>query len=85
MPSIEYLGLVAGLLTNLAVIPQILRIYKTKSARDISFLYNTMMFIGAIAWLAYGVISGRASLILWNTLGVILNGWLLTAKFRYGR
>ena len=85
MASIEYLGLVAGLLTNFAVIPQILKIYKSKSAGDISFVYNTMMFIGAIAWLAYGIISGRWSLIFWNTLGVILNGWLLAVKYRYGR
>ena len=85
MPSIEYLGLVAGLLTNFAVIPQIIKIYKSKSAGDISFLFNTMMLIGVIAWLAYGIISGRASLIIWNILGVILNGWLLAVKYKYGR
>jgi MtN3 and saliva related transmembrane protein len=85
LPSLEYLGLAAGLLTTFAIVPQIIRVYKLKSARDISFIYNTLMLIGIIVWLAYGIISNRISLIIWNVLGIILNGWLLYAKFKYGR
>jgi MtN3 and saliva related transmembrane protein len=85
MEPVEIIGLIAGLLSNLAVVPQIIKIYRTKSAHDISFLYNTMMFIGVLMWLAYGIISGRLSLIFWNILGSILIGWLLLAKIKYGR
>lgn len=85
MPSIEYLGLVAGLLTTFALVPQIIRVYKLKSARDISFLYNTTMLVGIIVWLVYGILSGRISLIIWNAIGGGLNIWLLFTKFKYGR
>lgn len=85
MPPIEYLGLLAGLLTTLALVPQIIRVYKLKSARDISLIYNTTMLIGILAWLIYGILQGAVSLIIWNIIGCALNSWLLFAKFKFGR
>lgn len=85
MPSIEYLGLFAGLLTTFALVPQIMRVYKLKHAHEISLLYNTTMLAGIIAWLIYGIIQGLASIIIWNIIATVLNSWLLFAKFKYGR
>jgi MtN3 and saliva related transmembrane protein len=85
LSSIEYLGLVAGLLTTFSTVPQILRVYKLKSARDISFLFNTSILVGVVIWLIYGIMQGLISLILWNSIGIILNAWLLLAKIKYGR
>lgn len=85
MSSVEYLGLVAGLLTTFALVPQIMRVYKLKSAREISLLYNSTMMVGVIIWLAYGIIKGLPSLIFWNSIGTVLNAWLLFAKLKYGR
>jgi MtN3 and saliva related transmembrane protein len=75
----------AGLLTTFAVIPQIIRVYKLKSAREISLLFNSFMVAGIAVWLVYGIIQGLFSIIIWNIIGVILNGWLLFAKLKYGR
>lgn len=85
MTSPEYLGLVAGLLTTFSTIPQIIRIYKLKSAHEISFLFNTSLLLGITIWLIYGIVLGLVSLIIWNSIGVLLNVWLLFAKLRYGR
>ena len=85
MSSIEYLGIVAGLLTTFAVIPQIIRVYKLKSAREISLLFNTSMLLGIITWLIYGIVQGLFSLIIWNSIGIVLNSWLLFTKLKYGR
>ncbi len=85
MSSIEYIGLFAGLLTTFALVPQIIRVYKLKHAQDISLIYNTMMLTGVLTWLIYGIMQGLVSLIVWNTIGVLLNGWLLLAKFKYGK
>jgi MtN3 and saliva related transmembrane protein len=85
LPATEYLGLVAGLLTTFALVPQIIRVYKLKSAREISLLYNSLMLIGVIIWLIYGIVQGLVSLIIWNIIGSILNSWLLFVKVRYGR
>ena len=85
MSHTEYLGLLAGLLTTFALVPQIIRVYKLKSAKEISLLFNSFMLIGVIIWLVYGILRGLASLIIWNAIGTVFNGWLLYAKYRYGR
>jgi MtN3 and saliva related transmembrane protein len=85
LSSNEYLGIIAGLLTTFALVPQIMRVYKLKSAREISFLFNSFMLLGIIVWLVYGIVLGLVSLIIWNSIGIILNCWLLFAKIRYGR
>jgi MtN3 and saliva related transmembrane protein len=85
LSSSEYLGIAAGLLTTFAIVPQIIRVYKLKSAREISFLYNTAMLLGVIVWLVYGIVLGLFPLIIWNSIGIFLNGWLLFTKVKYGR
>lgn len=85
MPSSEILGLVAGFFTTFAVVPQIMRVYKLKSAREISIIYNTTMLLGILIWLVYGIVLGRISLILWNIIGALLVVLLLLAKLKYGR
>ena len=85
MSLAEYLGIVAGLLTTFAIVPQIIRIYKLKSAHEISLIFNSCLLSGIIIWLAYGIVLGLVPLIVWNSIGIVLNGWLLFAKFKYGR
>jgi MtN3 and saliva related transmembrane protein len=85
LSSSEILGLVAGLFTTFAVVPQIMRVYKLKSAREISVIFTATLLTGVLIWLAYGIILGLLPLIIWNAIGAVLNSWLLLAKFRYGR
>lgn len=85
MPSSEILGLVAGFFTTFAVVPQIMRVYKLKSAREISIIYNTTMLFGILIWLAYGIVLGLVPIIIWNIIGALLIVLLLLAKLKYGR
>jgi MtN3 and saliva related transmembrane protein len=85
MSPAEYLGIVAGIFTTFAVIPQIMRVYKLKSAREISLIFTTSLLVGIIIWLVYGIMLGLYSIIIWNSIGIALNGWLLFVKFKYGR
>jgi MtN3 and saliva related transmembrane protein len=82
--SSEYLGFIAGLLTTFALVPQIIRVYKLKSAREISILFNSSLLVGVIIWLIYGILKSLPSLIVWNSIGIILNSWLLFTKLKYG-
>ena len=85
MSSTEYLGIIAGFLTTFSTVPQIIRIYKLKSAREISYLFNTSLLLGIIIWMIYGITLGLASIIIWNAIGIVLTSWLLFSKVRYGR
>ncbi len=85
MPLAESLGFIAGALVTFSIIPQLLRVFKLKSAREISTLFTTLLLIGIVIWLAYGIFLGLPPVILWNAIGAILVAGLLYAKLKYGR
>jgi len=81
----ESLGLVAGAFVTCSLIPQLIRVFKLKSAREISMLFTTLLLLGLFLWLAYGILLGLAPVIIWNAIGALFAATLLYAKLRYGR
>lgn len=81
----ESLGLVAGALTTFSIIPQIIRVFKLKSAREISVLFTTALLVGIVCWLAYRILLDLTPLIIWNSIATVLMVTLLYMKLRYGR
>jgi MtN3 and saliva related transmembrane protein len=80
----DVLGLAAGLLTTLAFVPQILKIWRTKSARDVS-LHSFLVFMAGVAlWLAYGAVRQELPIVLWNAVTLVLAGAIVAMKVRYG-
>ncbi|MFH1486438.1 MAG: PQ-loop domain-containing transporter [Chloroflexota bacterium] len=55
MISPDLLGLVAGAMTTCSIIPQVIRVFRLKSAREISFLFTTLMLLGMSLWLVHGI------------------------------
>ena len=83
MSSGEILGLIAGAITTGSFVPQVMRVYKLKSAREISLLFTILFLAGDMLWMAYGFYLGSFPIILWNILGGVMAGALLCAKFIY--
>jgi MtN3 and saliva related transmembrane protein len=85
MPIGDLFGLVAGAVSTSALIPQIIRVFKLKSAREISLIFTSLMVVGIVLWLAYGIYFRLFPLMLWNSVAAALTGTLLYAKLKYGR
>ena len=85
MSFADYLGLLAGGIVTVGLVPQVMRVYKLKSAHDISAIFNLAMLSGMIMFLIYGIILELFPLILWNTIGMFLLAALLFGKWKYGR
>jgi MtN3 and saliva related transmembrane protein len=83
--SMEWLGLVAGALTTFGILPQVIRIFKLRSAHEISLLWSISLLVGVSCWLAYGVYLQSLSLILWNAIATVFALTLVFAKLKYGR
>jgi MtN3 and saliva related transmembrane protein len=81
----DILGLLAGVFTTFAAIPQIIKIFRYKSAGDISLLYVGMFLVGGGLWLAYGIVDRLVPIIFWNILGLSLNIILLIGKLKYSK
>jgi MtN3 and saliva related transmembrane protein len=65
------------------MIPQLIRIFRLKSAREISRLYTVLLLLGMLGWLGYGVYFGLVPVIIWNAVGAVLVSLLLCAKLKY--
>ena len=81
----QSLGLVAGALVTGSMIPQLIRVFKLKSAREISRLFTILLLVGMICWLAYGICLRLTPVILWNAIGAVLVALLLYAKLKHGK
>ncbi len=77
-------GYVAAFLTTFSMLPQIVRIWKLKEARDVSVFMPVMASAGVSLWLVYGVMIGETPIIMANavSLFVALTTLYFTVKYR---
>lgn len=70
----ETIGFVAAVLTTTAFVPQFIKVWKTRSTRDISMRMYLMLCMGIFLWLVYGIRLHSLPIILANgvTLGLTL-------------
>lgn len=80
---IDVLGLVAGTLTTIAFLPQLLKIWKSKSAQDVSLVMMSTFCIGIFLWIVYGVVIGAMPIIVTNAVTLALALLILILKIRY--
>jgi MtN3 and saliva related transmembrane protein len=73
----EIIGLIAAVCTTFAFIPQIIKFWKTKQTNDLSLRMYSIMFIGILLWLIYGIRIDSLSIILANVVTAILVGTIL--------
>ncbi len=80
----EVVGLAAGFLVALGIVPQVIRVWKLKDAHEISLTFNLLVLGGTTLWLAYGASLDLISVIVWNSANLVLYLLLLVVKLRYG-
>ena len=78
-----YLGLAAGAVTSVAVIPQVVKSYRSRHVRDISIWQPVLLVIGTGLWLVYGLILGDIPLILANSFSIFCNSMLIVMKIMF--
>jgi len=82
--NVDLIGAVAGVLTTVAFVPQVWRIWKTRSARDLSLLMYSIFTCGVALWFVYGLLLGAWPIILCNGLTLLLAGTVLAMKLKFG-
>ena len=83
MESIEIVGLVAATLTTSSFIPQVYKAFKNKSTKDVSLTMYTVLLIGTILWLIYGINIQSLAVILANSITALLVLTVLILKIRF--
>jgi MtN3 and saliva related transmembrane protein len=78
------LGLLAGILTTLAFVPQVLKTWRTRSTADISLAMFVTFTAGVFTWLIYGLLIGDLPVIIANSVTLLLAATILFFKLKYG-
>jgi MtN3 and saliva related transmembrane protein len=84
MDWIKLTGMLAAICTTTAYMPQAWRAWRTRSTRDVSLKMYVVMVTGTALWLAYGLALNDWPLIGANSVCLVLTGFILFLKLRYG-
>ena len=80
---INYVGFFAAFCTTISFLPQVIKVYKTRSTKDISLYMFLIFTIGTFCWLIYGIIESSIPIILANTITLILSAIILLYKIKF--
>jgi len=80
---INYVGFFAAFCTTISFLPQVIKVYKTKSTKDISLYMFLIFTIGTFCWLIYGIIESSLPIIIANTITLILSAIILLYKIKF--
>lgn len=83
MNIVQLLGLTAGMLTTIAFLPQVIKTWRSRSAKDLSLGMFSLFCLGVAMWLAYGILVQDLPVIAANMLTLMLASTLLFFKLRF--
>jgi MtN3 and saliva related transmembrane protein len=81
--AVTILGLVAGTLTTLSFLPQLLKAWKSRSTHDISIGMILLLAVGIMLWIFYGIVTADVPVIVANTVTLVFVSLILALKLRY--
>ncbi|WP_447970439.1 SemiSWEET transporter [Nitrospira sp. M1] len=83
MNGTTVIGLLAGVLTTTAFLPQLIQTWKTRSADDVSLGMLLTLCTGILLWIVYGVSLRDLPLIVANGVTFVFAFTILCLKIHY--
>lgn len=80
---IDLLGWLAAILTTVAFLPQLLKTWRSKSAKDVSLVMMITFSIGVFLWLVYGLAIQALPVVIANLVTLILALLIIILKIKY--
>lgn len=77
------LGIVAGVLTSVSMIPQLVKVIREKNVEDISLLMLLVLISGLSLWVWYGFEKDELPIIISNAFAGLVNISLLICYIKY--
>lgn len=79
----ELIGLLAGTLTTISFLPQVIKVFREKSARGVSGGMYMIFCTGILLWAVYGFLIDSIPVIVTNVLTFVLAGTVLVLKLKW--
>jgi MtN3 and saliva related transmembrane protein len=77
----NFLGIIAGVLTSISMLPQLVKVIKEKDAENLSWVMLIVLITGLSLWVWYGFLKDELPIILSNAFAVLVNITLLICFF----
>lgn len=85
MLAVDILGYAAGAVTAFTFLPQVIKTWRERSAKDISLNMFLIAFTNEIMWLVYGIMLDNWVIISTNAVMLVMSGIMIWLKLRYSR
>jgi MtN3 and saliva related transmembrane protein len=69
----QYVGIIAGVLTGISMLPQLVKIIKEKKAESVSLLMLIVLLAGLAGWVWYGILKNDYPIIITNSFSFLTN------------
>ena len=84
-PAVNVIGLMAAVCTTVSFVPQLIRVWRLRSAREISLIMFLIFSLGTFLWLLYGIFIHSVPVILANAVTMALSLAILALKLYFDR
>ncbi|MEJ7674562.1 MAG: SemiSWEET transporter [Chitinophagaceae bacterium] len=80
---IQIIGIGAGILTSISMLPQLIKTFQRKKAENISLVMILILLCGIGSWIWYGFLKSDMPIVFTNCFSFLLNSILLFLRFKY--
>ena len=77
------IGIAAGVLTAISMLPQVFKTIKTKKAEHVSPLMLIILICGVSLWVVYGILKNDLPIIFTNGFSAVINICMLFLRWKY--
>lgn len=78
-----YIGIVAGILTAVSLLPQLIKIIREKRAENLSYLMLIVLLAGLGCWIWYGILREDLPIIVTNSFSFLINSLVIIFTIKY--
>lgn len=83
MTGVQVLGYSACVVTALTFLPQVVKTWKEKSAKNVSLMMFIIAFVNEVMWIAYGVLQQDNVIVITNVIMISMCSIMIGLKLKY--
>ena len=83
MNATTVFGVIAGILTGVSLLPQLIKILREKKVENVSVWMLLILVVGLGLWVAYGILKKDPIIMITNSFSFLVNVIILILRFRY--
>lgn len=83
LTSTDIIGICAGILVIVCLIPQLVHIVKNKSSKDVSMLMYVLLLVAQVLWGTYGVLKNDLQVQITNFISSIITSLIICVSLYY--